>query len=125
MLTQFREFLSRSNALALAIGVIIGAAAGKLVSAVVDDLLMPIITMVTPGGDWKAITIPLANGKAILLGHLLGTILDFLIISWVVFMIAKAFIREEEAAPTKVCPFCKETIPEEATKCRACTSALA
>lgn len=122
MLNQFKEFLTKTNALALAIGVIIGAAAGKLVASVVDDVLMPIITMVAPGGDYKTMTIPLMNGKAILIGHLLGAIVDFLIIAWVVFMISKAFIKEEAAAPTKACPFCKETIPAEASRCKSCTS---
>jgi large conductance mechanosensitive channel len=133
MLAQFKEFLSKTNALALAIGVIIGAAAGGVVKGVVDDLLMPIISMLIPGGDWKSFKIVLGTIKnakreevqnAILIGDFLGVVVNFLIISYVVFLIAKLFIKEAPAVATKECPFCKESNAEGATKCKACASAI-
>lgn len=137
MFREFKAFLTASNALALAIGVIIGAATGKVVSAVVDDLLMPIIGLVLPAGDWKEAKIVLktatdASGKVtesvIAYGHLIGTAIDFIIIALIVFLITKALLKPAAAPPapaTKICPECLESIPAAAKRCRACTSAVA
>ena len=102
MVGEFKSFLTKSNALALAIGVIIGAAIGNVVSALSADILMPIIGLVLPGGDWREAKVVLSttikDGKpvenAILYGHFLGTALDFILIAFVVFLIAKAFLKE-------------------------------
>ena len=112
MFTEFKSFLTKSNALALAVGVIIGAAMGKVVSAVVADVLMPLIGMVLPGGDWRQAQIVLGktmgpDGKeivnAIKYGDLLGNLIDFLIIAWVIFIVIKGINRlkraEEKPAP--------------------------
>ena len=129
MIGEFKSFLTRSNALALAVGVIIGAATAKVVTAVSDDLLMPVIGMVLPSGDWRQAKIVLKTatdsaGKvtenAILYGHMIGTLLDFLIIALVVFLITKAIMRPEGGVPTKSCPECLEIIPLAAKRCRAC-----
>lgn len=132
MLKEFKGFLTKSNALALAVGVIIGAATGKVVSAVVDDLLMPIIGLVLPSGDWREARLVMKTvtdeaGKqteaAIQYGHLIGTIVDFIIIAFVVFLVTRALLKPEPAPPappTKDCPDCLEVIPEAAKKCRAC-----
>lgn len=134
MLKEFKTFLTKSNALALAVGVIIGAATGKVVSAVVDDLLMPIIGLAMPSGDWRQARIVLrtvtdATGKvtesAITYGHLLGTIIDFVVIAFVVYMIIRSIIKPAPDAPTKICPECREPIPVEASRCRACTTVVA
>ena len=135
MLNDFKQFLTKSNALALAIGVIIGAATGKVVSAVVDDLLMPPISMIMPEGDWREAQVVLSkatdpNGKvtvsAIKYGHFAGAVIDFTIISFVVFMITKALLPKEPAPkPMKACPECLEQVPEAAKKCRACCSVFA
>jgi large conductance mechanosensitive channel len=135
MLQEFKSFLTKSNALALAIGVIIGAATGKVVTGVVDDFLMPVIGLILPSGDWREAklvlrTITDAKGKvtqsAISYGHLLGTIVDFVFISLVVFLILKALIKPSPPGPpTKNCPECLETIPAEARKCKACGSSVA
>ncbi len=135
MLQEFKAFLTKSNALALAIGVIIGAATGKVVSGVVDDLLMPIIGLVLPAGDWREAkfvmrTVTDAKGKvtdsAIAYGHLIGTIIDFFFIALVVFLITKALIKPPPPGPpTKNCPECLEAIPAEARKCKACGSGVA
>ena len=135
MIQDFKAFLTKSNALALAIGVIIGAAVGKVVAGVVDDLLMPIIGLVLPSGDWREAKLVLrtvtdAKGKvtesAIAYGHLIGTFVDFFFIALVVFLITRALIKPPPPGPpTKTCSDCLETIPAEARKCRACGSAVA
>ena len=135
MIEEFKAFLTKSNALALAVGVIIGAATGKVVSGFVDDLLMPVIGLVLPSGDWREAkfvlrTVTDAKGKvtdsAIAYGHLFGTIVDFVFIALVVFLIVKALIKPPPPGPpTRSCPECLETIPAEARKCKACGSGVA
>lgn len=136
MLSEFRGFLTKTNALALAVGVIIGAAVGNVVSAVAADLLMPVIGYFMPGGDWRQAKIVLRTatddaGKvtesAILYGHFLGTLVDFVIISFVVFLILRTLIKpvpQEAAEPMRKCPECLEMIPEAARRCRACATAV-
>ncbi len=134
MLKDFKVFLTKTNALALAIGVIIGAATGKVVTAVVDDVIMPPIGLVMPKGDWREAQIVLsqstdASGKtstnAIKYGHFVGSLIDFTIVAFVVYLITKALLPKDPPAPeTKVCGECLETVPAAATRCRACTSKL-
>lgn len=134
MIKDFVSFLTKTNALALAIGVIIGGATGKLVSSVVDDTLMPVVGLIMPAGDWRDAQIVLsqstdAAGKAtvnaIKYGHLLGTTLDFVIIAFVVYVLTKALLPKEPPPPeTKNCPECLETVPAAARKCKACTATL-
>src|SRR5436189_26151 len=132
MIAEFRGFLTKTNALALAVGVIIGAAVGSVVSALAADILMPVIGLALPGGSWREARFVLktatdASGKvtesAILYGHFIGTVLDFLIISLVVFIIVKLLVRPAPE-PTKSCPECLETIPRAARRCRACTATV-
>src|SRR5688572_9041483 len=137
MIAEFRGFLTKTNALALAVGVIIGAAVGNIVSALAADILMPIIGLVLPGGNWREAKVVLtsttdAGGKvienAILYGHFLGMVIDFLVIAFVLFLIIKALIKpvpEAAAEPMKNCPECLEMIPKAARRCRACTAAVA
>lgn len=135
MLNDFKAFLTKSNALALAVGVIIGGATGKVVTATVDDLLMPPIGMVMPQGDWRDAQIVLTKGtdasgketvNAVKYGHFVGSIVDFTIIAFVVFLITRQLLPKEPPPPaTKVCPECLETVPEAAKRCRACTSVFA
>lgn len=136
MIAEFRGFLTKTNALALAVGVIIGAAVGNVVSSVASDILMPVVGLILPGGGWREAKVVLtsttdASGKvvenAILYGRFLGAVIDFIIISFVVFMITKALIKPVPVAaaePTKKCPECLEMIPEAARRCRACASVV-
>lgn len=122
---EFKSFLLKSNMLALATAVVIGTAVNKVVTGVVDDLLMPVIGLFTPSNDsWRNWQIVLRGDNAIKIGDLLGRVVDFVIIAAVVFLITKALIPKEVKAPTKSCNYCKETVPLDATKCRACTSTL-
>ena len=137
MIAEFRGFLTKTNALALAVGVIIGAAVGSVVSAMAADILMPIVGLFLPGGDWRQAKIVLSSttdaaGKvtdnAIMYGHFIGTVLDFLIISLVIFLIVRSLIKPvpaPAAEPMRKCPECLEMIPQAARRCRACTAAVA
>jgi large conductance mechanosensitive channel len=133
MWREFREFLLKQNALALAVGVIIGAAMGRVVTSLVADLLMPMISLALPGGDWRGSRIVLSqtvgpDGKpvvnAINYGSFMGAAIDFAIVAFVVFLLVRTMLKPAPESPTKGCPFCQETIPAAATKCRACTSVL-
>jgi large conductance mechanosensitive channel len=133
MIKEFREFLLKTNALALAVGVIIGGAVGKVVSSIVSDLLMPLIGLMVPGGAWREASFVLtrkpdgAAAAQITYGAFLGNLIDFIIIAFVVFTITRALLKPEpapEGPKVKACPFCKETIPADATKCRACASTV-
>jgi large conductance mechanosensitive channel len=134
MLRDFRDFLFKQNALALAVGVIIGAAIGRVVESIVRDLLMPVIGLAMPGGDWRAAKIVLSqtvgpDGQPVVTsvnyGTFIGTVIDFAIVAFVVFMILRVAIPSAPPPATKTCSFCGETVPQAATRCRACTSALA
>ena len=99
MVAEFREWLMQTNALALAIGVVIGGAVGKLVGALVEGLIMPLIGVLIPGGAWREVKIALdSKGNALGIGPVLGAAVDFLIISAVVFVVAKKVLG---AAPPK------------------------
>jgi large conductance mechanosensitive channel len=130
MIKEFKGFLVKQNALALAIGVIIGAAVGKVVTSIAEDVINPIIGLLLPGGSWRDAKIVLAHGvdaagkpteAVITYGHLIGSAVDFLVIALVVFLIMKAFLPKPGEAATKECPQCKELIPAAATRCKACT----
>ncbi|MDQ3283065.1 MAG: large conductance mechanosensitive channel protein MscL [Acidobacteriota bacterium] len=128
MLAEFRGFLTKTNALALAVGVIIGAAVGNVVSAVSADILMPIVSLFLPGGSWREAKFVLRGENAILYGHFIGVVIDFLIISLVLFLIVRRLVKPAPAPPAdpmKNCPECLEMIPAAARRCRACTATVA
>lgn len=124
MWREFKGFILRENVLALAVAVVIGAAIGKVVTAVVDDFIMPIVGAVTPGGEWQKATLdvgPIKFG----VGDFLSALLNFLIIAFVVWRISKAFIPPPAAGPImKTCPFCRMSVDPQATRCPHCTSEL-
>ncbi len=133
MLTGFKEFLLKTNALALAVGVIIGGAVGKVVSSLVSDMLMPFIGLAIPGGEWRSAHFTLGStmkdGKLVEnnvnYGSFAGSVVDFIIIGFCVYMLTKAFIKEAPpalVAPTKPCPRCKESVDIAASRCKFCTS---
>lgn len=97
MIKEFKEFISRGNVLDLAVGVIIGGAFGKIVSSLVNDLLMPIVGLILGKTDFSNLSLDI-NGSKIMYGSFLQNILDFLIIGFVIFLIVKAmnkFKRKE------------------------------
>jgi large conductance mechanosensitive channel len=126
MLSDFRAFLLKTNALALAIGVIIGAALGTVVTSLVEDIIMPPIGQLLGGVDFSQLAINLnADGSAaIRYGEFINAVITFVIVAFVVWRLSKMFIRDEPEAELKDCPHCLEKVAVAATRCRACTSAL-
>ena len=134
MIRGFKEFLLKNNVLALAVAVIIGGAVGKVVSSLAADILMPLISVLLPSGDWRAAKIVLSRGvgpdgkevvNAVTYGTFVGSVVDFLIIAFVVYVLTKALIKEAPAPPpppSKTCPRCKESIAIDATRCKYCTA---
>jgi large conductance mechanosensitive channel len=126
MLKEFRDFAVKGNALQLAVAVVIGTAFTKIISALVDDLLMPLMNAVLPGGVWREFTVTPLQFRV---GHLLGAVVDFLLVALVLFLVVvklmERFTRKEVAAPTaRACPECLELVPLAARRCRACTAPL-
>jgi large conductance mechanosensitive channel len=134
MIRGFKKFLLENNVLALAVAVIVGGAVGKVVSSLAADIIMPLISMVLPSGEWRAAKVVLSqsigpDGKeavnAINYGTFVGNVVDFVIIAFVVYMITKALIKEAPAAapaPSKTCPRCKESVAVDASRCKFCTA---
>jgi len=118
---EFREFLLKSNMFSLAMGVVIGAAIKDVVSSIVGDLVMPVVGVLTPAGNWRAITFSLWRFNWTI-GHFAGAVVDFMIIATVVFLVTKAFVKQAPPPATKNCPACKEPINPDATKCKYCCS---
>lgn len=118
---EFREFLLKTNMFSMAMGVVIGAAIGKVVSSVVADLVMPVVGMLTPEGNWRLFKFGFGRLN-FTVGHLMGEVVDFLIIATIVFLITKAFVRQAPPPPTKQCAMCLEAIHPDAKRCKFCTS---
>jgi large conductance mechanosensitive channel len=127
MLKEFREFAIRGNVMDLAVAVIIGGAFGKIITSLVSDVLMPVIGLVLGGVNFSELS--LTVGAAVIKwGAFVQSIIDFLIIAFVIFMLVRAMNRmkrEEPVTPTtKECPHCFTTIPLKAARCPNCTSQL-
>ena len=144
MMKEFREFAARGNVIDLAVGVIIGAAFGKMVTSLVDDIIMPPIGMALGGVDFtnKFVALngvhydTLAQAKAagaatVNYGNFVNTVVQFLIVAFVVFMLVRQINRLKTPAPapaeaeSRDCPFCISRIPAKATRCPHCTSEVA
>lgn len=135
LIKEFKEFISRGNVMDMAVGVIIGGAFTAIVNSLVNDLLMPLLSILTGGFDFSALCIALGEGEGaatLNYGSFISAVINFLLIALVIFVIIKAintvFRKKKEDAPaptTKECPFCKEQIAIEATRCPHCTSVLA
>ena len=142
MFEDFKKFIMRGNILDLAVGVIIGGAFGKIISSFVTDILMPPIGLVLGKVDFANLYINLsgvqfatlaaaqeAGAPTMNVGLFINTIVDFLIVAVVIFLIVKQLTPKEEPKPepeptTKECPFCFTSIPIKATRCPHCTSQL-
>ena len=137
-LNDFKKFAFKGNVVDLAVGVIIGGAFGKIISALVEDIIMPVVSLVMPSGAWRNNGWVLRkaadpNDHVVLkYGDFLGSVMDLLIIALVLFVVVRKVVRVAEnklgggpaEVTTKPCPYCCETVPKAATKCKACTSAL-
>jgi len=143
MLKEFREFAMRGNVLDMAVGIIIGAAFGRIITSLVNDVLMPPIGLLIGKVDFSSLFVNLsgtayptlaeakkAGASVIAYGAFLNTILDFAIVAFVIFMLIKQVNRLKKPAPaappaTRDCPYCLTAIPVKATRCAHCTSQLA
>lgn len=145
MLKEFKEFAMRGNVIDLAVGVVIGAAFGKIVTSLVQDVIMPPIGLLLKGVDFSNLFITLrwdkhydnlaaakaAGAPTINYGIFLNNVVDFLIVAFCIFIVVRQINRwtkkpEPAAAPTtKECPECAMTIPIKARRCPQCTSQLA
>ena len=144
MLREFREFIARGNVIDLAVAVVIGAAFGKIVTTFAEGILMPPIGRLTAGIDFtnlfyvldssRGVPASVAEAKAksvpiIMYGQLITDIINFLIISFAVFLVVKQVNRIKSKPPetgptTKACPQCLSTIPLKATRCAYCTGSV-
>ena len=147
MLKEFREFIMRGNVIDLAVGVIIGAAFGGVVTSLVNDVIMPPIGLALGQVDFKDLFVLLKEGTtpgpyatvaaakaagAVTLnwGAFVNTVINFLIVGFAIFMIVRAVNKIHKkpepapAAPTKECPYCLSSVPLKATRCAHCTSEL-
>ena len=145
MLKEFKEFAMRGNVLDMAVGIIIGAAFGKIVSSAVDDVIMPpigrligkvdfsnIFLNLTPNKPCETLAACKTVGAATLnVGNFINQVINFLIVAFAVFLLVRAVNRwvpkpapQPPPAPTKVCPQCAMAIPASAKKCGHCTSAV-
>jgi len=131
MLKEFKEFALRGNVIDLAVGVIIGGAFGKIVSSLVGDVLMPLIGLVSGGINFSDLAFTVGNAT-VKYGAFLQSVVDFLIVAFVVFLLIRSINRMKKPAPaaapaeptTRECPYCFTTISIKATRCPHCTSQL-
>lgn len=143
MLKEFKEFALRGNVIDLAVGIVIGAAFGRIVTSLVNDILMPPIGLVLGRVDFSNLFISLsgryaslaeaqaAGAPTINYGLFINTLLDFIIVTFAIFLLVRQvnrLRRQPAAAPaeptTRECPYCLSTIPLKATRCPHCTSQL-
>jgi large conductance mechanosensitive channel len=143
MFSEFKKFIMRGNVMDLAVGVIIGAAFGKIVTSLVNDVLMPVVSLATGKIDFSGLFISLngqtyatladakkAAAPTLNYGAFINTMIEFVIIAFVIFIVVKQMNKllpppPAPAATTKECPQCCSAIPLAAKRCPACTSALA
>lgn len=130
---EFKTFAMRGNVMDMAVGIIIGAAFGKIVTSLVEDVIMPPIGWALGKVDFSDLAVTLTEGVTIKYGAFINTVISFIIVAFAVFILIKAvntlqakMAKEEAAAAptTKKCPYCCTEIPLEATRCPHCTSEL-
>ena len=131
---EFKQFIQRGNVMDMAVGIIIGGAFTAIVTSLTNDIITPIITLVSGGSgdDLGALNIPITSEVSLNFGSFIGAIINFLIIAFVVFCLVKAVnrlndagkklvgVQEEEAKAAPVCPHCLEEVKEGATRCPHC-----
>ena len=129
MLKEFKDFAVRGNVMDLAIAVIIGGAFGKIITSLVNDILMPLIGLILGGLDFSNLAFTVGNA-VVKYGAFIQAIVDFIIVAFVIFLLVRTINRLQapETAPeeptTKQCPYCFTTISIKATRCPNCTSPL-
>ena len=132
MLKEFREFVMRGNVVDMAVGFIMGAAFGTIVTSLVNDIVMPPVGMLLGGIDFSDLVITLKADPLVTInyGAFINTVISFLIVAAVMFALVRTANRLKREPPpaeptTKTCPHCFSDIPLQATRCPHCTSQLA
>lgn len=141
MFKEFRDFALRGNVLELAVAFVLGAAFGRVITSLVDDVIMPPLGLLLGGMDFRELFIDLSGGgyatlaaaqaagaAVIRYGLFFNTIVAFLIVAFVIFLLVRQLNRmfaKPAAAVTRECPYCLSTIPLKATRCAHCTAQLA
>ena len=129
---EFKKFISKGNVMDLAVGVIIGGAFQAIVNSLVNDIIMPLLGIITGGLDFSSLAITVGDAQ-IMYGSFISAIINFLLMALVLFMVIKAMNKakeltekpkEPEAPTTKKCPYCQSDIPIAAVRCPHCTSDL-
>jgi len=128
---EFKEFISRGNVMDMAVGVIIGGAFTAIVTSLVNDIVMPVLSLLTGGFDFTALCLKLGEGEeaaTLNYGAFIAAIINFILIALVIFFIIKSINKvskkKEPEATTKECPYCFEKISIKATRCPHCTAQL-
>ena len=132
---EFKTFISRGSVMDMAVGIIIGGAFTAIVNSLVNDLVMPLLSLLTGGFDFTKLSVVLGSGEGaatLNYGLFISAVINFLLIAFVIFCLIKSINKmkdkiqkkEEEAPTTKACPFCKSEIDIAATRCPHCTSQL-
>lgn len=142
MTKEFKDFIMRGNVMDMAVGVIVGGAFSSIVTSLVNDIVMPLITLITgkisftdlfialDGGSYKTLADAQAAGASVFAyGNFIQMVVQFLIIAFVIFMVVKGLNKLHKPAPapavtTKICPYCKSEIHIDAVKCPHCASDL-
>lgn len=130
MLKEFQEFAVKGNAIDMAVGLVVGAAFGKIVTSLVNDIIMPPIGLLLGKVDFSSLAIHLNEKTAVKYGSFINTVLDFVIVAFAIFLVVKQINRLKKAPPPaepklKDCPKCYSSIPIKASRCPHCTSELA
>ena len=125
---EFKEFISRGNVMDMAVGIIIGGAFTAIVTSLVDNIIMPLISGILGGMSFADWSVKIGDSE-LQFGLLIAAVINFLLIALVLFCIIKAINKMKKEKPaedptTKECPFCKSEIPIEATRCPHCTSEI-
>ena len=132
---EFKTFISRGSVMDMAVGIIIGGGFTAIVNSLVNDLVMPLLSVLTGGYDFTKLSVVLGSGDnaaTLNYGLFISAVINFLLIALVIFCLIKGINKmkdkikknEEEDPTTKICPFCKSEIDIEATRCPHCTSEL-
>ena len=137
--SEFKKFISRGNVLDLAVGVIIGGAFQSIVNSLVNDIIMPVIGLLTGGTHFSSWSVTFGKGlvespATLNYGNFIAAVLNFFIMAFVLFLLVKAINKGRDAftkkdstpepPKTKICPYCKSEVPVDATRCSHCTSNL-
>lgn len=139
-LKDFKEFAVKGNVLDMAIGVIVGAAFGKIITSFVEDIISPLIGLLTGGIDFASLFLNLSSTKVesvakakelglpvLAYGNFMQSILNFVIQAFALYIVLRVIMRfrsNEAPAPARVCPYCKMEVADDATRCPHCTSEL-